>query len=432
MSPGSPSSRVVIVGAGLSGLRCASLLSEGGHEVMVLEASDGIGGRARTDEVEGFRLDRGFQVLLTSYPEARDAFDYDRLGLGSFEPGALIRNGEGFAPLTDPIRRPTAVLSAATSPVATLLDKFRLARLRFDLAGKDPSRIAGEEQVPAGLYLERLGFSRNVVENFFRPFFGGVLIDPDLKTTSALFQLYFGYFATGDAALPAGGMGALASQIAEGLPEDAIRLGVEVARVEAGRVVLTDGATIEAGAIVVATDETTASALLGDDAPAEGPVTTCLYFDAPAGDIDDRMGRTLLLAGASGGPINEVAFPSSVADGYAPPGRTLISASAVGDDARRDDLIEAATDQLAGWFGRSTVEGWRHIASYTVENALPEFPPGRFAPESRPARIEPGVFRCGDYMESPSIQGALLSGRRAAEAVARSVAPMIGSEASVN
>jgi phytoene dehydrogenase-like protein len=431
MSPAPARSQVVVVGAGLSGLRCASLLSTQGYEVVVLEASDGIGGRARTDEVDGFRLDRGFQVLLTSYPEAREAFDYDRLDLGSFEPGALVRDGGDFAPLTDPLRRPTAVISAAMSPVATIRDKARLARLRFELAGKDPGRIAAEPQVPTGLYLEQLGFSRAVVDNFFRPFFGGVLIDPDLETTSALFQLYFGYFSTGDAALPAGGMGALSAQLAERLPEGSIRLEVEVAEVGQGRVVLADGSAIEADAVVIATEENAAAGLLGRDLPTDSSTTTCLYFDAPADDVPDRLGRTLLLSGDDPGPINEVAVPSAVAEAYAPEGRDLISVSAVGREAMRGDLVSAVTDQLAEWFGSPAVDRWRLLGSYRIENALPAFPPGRFAPESTPAEVEPGLFRCGDYMESPSIQGSLVSGRRAAEAVAGSLAPRLKSGAAV-
>lgn len=426
MRPVPAAVQVLVVGAGLSGLRCASLLSTQGYEVLVLEASDGIGGRARTDEVEGFRLDRGFQVLLTSYPEAREAFDYDRLELGRFEPGALIRHEGGFVPLTDPLRRPTAIISAARTPVATIGDKLRLARLRFELAGKDPARIAAEAQLPTGQYLAEAGFSRTVIENFFRPFFGGVLIDPDLATSSALFQLYFGYFSTGDAALPAGGMGALAAQLAEGLPEGAIRPGIEARHVGADRVVLDDGSEIEAEAIVIATGERAAADLLDLEVVPDASTTTCLYFDAPARDIPERFRRTLLLAGDEPGPVNEVAFPSFVASAYAPPERALISVSAVGGEATRDDLTAAVQSRLADWFGPATVAGWRHLASCRVDDALPPFPPGRFAPESVPAEVRPGIFRCGDYLESPSIQGALLSGRRAAEAVGAFVAPTPG------
>jgi phytoene dehydrogenase-like protein len=406
--------RVAIVGAGLAGLRCAGLLVDRGFEVTVFEASDRVGGRVRTDEVDGFRLDRGFQVLLTSYPDAREALDFEALDLGRFEPGALIRHGDGFAPLVDPLRRPASALPSLASPVGTLRDRLRLARMRFTLAGRDPERIATEPQVEAGRYLADLGFSRDLVESFFRPFFGGVLIDPDLTTSSALLKLYFGYFATGDAALPAGGMGQLGAQLAADLPDGAVILDSPVEGVTGEMVRLADGSTHEADSVVVATDERSAARLLGRPDPGPGSVTTCVYFDAPEGDVP---GRTLFLAGLEEGPVNEVAVPSAVASGYAPPGRSLVSVSAVGDEALRDDLPEASRKQLGNWFGHGRVARWRHLDTVVVTDALPQFPPGRFAPGRIPTRQGEGPYTCGDYMESPSIQGALVSGRRAAEAV---------------
>lgn len=413
MSEGSPG-RVAVVGAGLSGLRCAGLLAGHGFEVSVFEASDGVGGRVRTDEVDGFRLDRGFQVLLTSYPEARRAFDFAALDLGRFEPGALIRHGDGFSALVDPLRRPGSLPAALDLGVGTLRDRLRLARMRFSLAGRDPDRIAAEPQVAAGQYLEELGFSEDIVESFFRPFFGGVLIDPELATSSALLKLYFGYFATGDAALPAGGMGRLAEQLADRLPAGAIVLGAPVEDVTGHSVRLSDGDLHRADAVVVATDERSAARLLGRPDPGPGSVTTCVYFDAPE---EDATSRTLFLAGRDRGPVNEVAIPSAVASGYAPAGRSLVSVTAVGDQALRDDLPEAIRNQLGNWFGHGRVAAWRHLDSAVVTDALPPFPPGRFAPGKIPSQLADGPFVCGDYMESPSIQGALVSGRRAAEAV---------------
>jgi protoporphyrinogen oxidase len=408
---------VVIVGAGLAGLRCAGLLAERGIEVEVLEASDGVGGRARTDEVDGFLLDRGFQVLLTAYPEARRALDYDSLGLGGFEPGAMVRMDGGFTRFSDPLRRPRTAPAALRSPVATLTDKLRLGWMRQELVFGRPSRILSRPDRPAREALEARGFSDGVVERFFKPFFGGVFIDPDLDTSSRLMEIFFRCFSSGDAALPAAGMGAMARQLADRLKPGTVSCGRRVAEVRPGGVRLEDGDWQETPAVVVATEEREASRLLGTEPPRVNRTTTCVYFDAPAADID---GRLLVLAPPGEGPVNELAIPSAVSPAYAPPGRSLVSVSAVGEQAGRDDLLAAVKAQLGGWFGHHTVHDWRHLATRRVDYALPDFSPGRFVRGGLPPKLDSGLFVCGDHRESPSIQGALVSGRRAAEAVAAS------------
>jgi len=404
---------VAIVGAGLAGLRCAGLLNEAGVEVEVHEASDDVGGRARTDSQDGFRLDRGFQVLLTAYPEARRALDYDALELGAFEPGAMVRIDNEFSLFSDPLRRPRSTPAALRSPAATLSDKLRLGWMRQELTLLGAGRILERKDRPALEALRERGFSDRVIEHFFRPFFGGVFIDPDLETSSRLMEIFFRCFASGDAALPAGGMDKMAGQLAARLPEGSLKLNSPVAEVKPDGVRGEQGEWQPARAVVVATEEREASRLLGSEAPPAGRSTACLYFDAPAGEID---GRLLMLAPPGEGPVNELAVPSSVARGYAPPGHSLVSVSAIGDQVGREDLLEAVRDQLTGWFG-AAVNGWRHLATKRVEYALPDFAPGRFERDGLPPRLDSGLLVCGDHRESPSIQGALVSGRKAAEAI---------------
>jgi phytoene dehydrogenase-like protein len=405
---------VAIVGAGLAGLRCASVLAEAGVDAEIYEASDGVGGRARTDVIDGFSLDRGFQVLLTAYPEARRALDYDALELGEFSPGAMIRMDGGFTLFQDPLRRPRSVAAAVRSPAATFADKLRLGWMRQELAGSSPRRLLSRPDRTAVEALRERGFSGRVIEHFFRPFFAGVFIDPDLKTSSRLMEIYFRCFARGSAALPAGGMGEMAGQMASRLPAGRIHLNQPVAEVRPDGFRLEDGEWQPAGAVVVATEEREASRLLGTKAPAPGRSTASVYFDAPAADID---GRLLMLAPPGEGPINELAVPSSVARGYAPEGRSLVSVSAVGEQSQREDLEDAVRAQLSCWFGSSTISRWRHLGTNRIEYALPDFPPGRFEPEGLRPRLDSGLFVCGDHRESPSIQGALVSGRKAARAV---------------
>lgn len=404
----------MIVGAGLAGLRCAGLLADAGRQVRVFEASDGVGGRARTDEVDGFLLDRGFQVLLSAYPEVRRGLDLDQLEPGEFDPGALVRLNGKFSPLSDPIRRPASAIAAVGSPVMGITDKLRIARMRQELLSARPAEILSRPDMPALESLKERGFSLFAIERFFRPFFGGVFIDPDLSTSSRLLEIFFRCFSAGPAVLPAGGMGQMAAQLAERLPAGSIQLESPVREVKADGVLPADGDWVPASAVVVAADERSASKLTGLPEPGPGKVTSCVYFDAPAGQVDGKM---IYLASAGGGPINELAVPSEVSPGYAPHGRSVVSVSAIGEDAVRPDLEDAVTAQLGDWFGAGNVSGWRHLGTRKVEDSLPDFAPGRFVAGGQDPVLESGLFVCGDYRESPSIQGALASGRKAAEAV---------------
>ena len=359
-------------------------------------------------------------MLLTAYPEARRALDFDALGLGEFEPGAMVRMDGGFELFSDPLRRPRSAPAVLRSPVGSLADKLRLGWMREDLTRRKPGRILTRADRPARQALEQRGFSDDLIERFFRPFFGGVFIDPDLVTSSRLMEIFFRCFASGSAALPSGGMGAMAAQLADRLEPGTVRLGQRVAEVRADGLRLEGGDWSDAAAVVVATEEREACRLLGADPPADGRTTTCVYFDAPE---EDLSGRLLVLAPPGEGPVNEVAIPSSVADGYAPRGRSLVSVSAIGEEALRDDLLDAVRSQLSGWFGKQVVDRWNHIATRRVEDALPDFAPGRFRAGGLEPRLDSGLFVCGDHRESPSIQGALVSGRKAAEAVRQTVAP---------
>ncbi|MGK2954633.1 MAG: NAD(P)/FAD-dependent oxidoreductase [Solirubrobacterales bacterium] len=405
---------VLVVGAGLAGLKCASELESHGIKAEILEASDGIGGRARTDQVDGFSLDRGFQVLLKDYPEAIRTFDYEALNLGSFVPGAMIRVNGSFSRFGDPLRMPRSAIGSAASPAGTIADKWRLFRMKRDLLETDPQEIIRRPEMTSIESLQQRGFTTEMIEYFFRPFFGGVFIDPDLTTSSRLMEIFMRCFSSGDAAIPASGMGELARQLADRIDPASIRLGTPVASIEEKAVVLGDGSRIEASAVVVATDERSASELCGLPEPTGRRVTKCIYFDAPETKI---AGSWLVLSPIQDGPINELAIPSSVATGYAPDGRSLVAVSVIGSETDRVDLHEAVVNELGEWFGQETVAEWNHLRTYTIEAALPAFDPGRHQPEGNPLQLGSGIYLCGDHRETPSIQGALVSGRKAADAV---------------
>jgi len=394
---------VVVVGAGMAGLCCARELHAAGLDVLVLERGDSPGGRVRTDVVDGFLLDHGFQVLLTAYPEARRVLDYDRLGLRTFESSALIRRDGRFSRVADPLRHPVQALEGLRDAPGTVRDKLRVARLRRRLSRGSINEILTAPQVTTAEALRLEGFSNGLVEGLFRPFLGGIFLDPSLETSSRLFAFVFKLFSEGEAALPAAGMQAVPRQLAEGLPEAAVRYGATVEIAGPGHVVLG-----------VAAAGPAAPRLTGAvEAPAPRAVTT-LHYAAERSPVGEPV---LVLNGEGAGPVNDLCAPSDVAPSYAPPGATLVSATVLGipplDDAALD---EAVRDQLRGWFG-AQVDGWRLLRALRIPFALPAQPPAALTPAERPVRVREGLFVCGDHRDTASLQGAMVSGRRAAAAV---------------
>ena len=379
----------IVVGAGVSGLACARRLRDAGLDTLVLEASDGVGGRVRTDEVDGFRLDRGFQVLPTAYGEAQAILDYERLRLRRFERGAIVRRGGRFHHIADPRRSPLVALQALGSRLVTPGDALGVARLLRGSGGERTTRAA----------LADAGLSPSAADGFLAPFLRGIFLESELSTTSRFLDFVLSTFSAGPAAVPERGMGEIAEQLAEGTD---VRLGTPVARVSSRTVGLAAGEEIEARAVVVAT------AGLLDEAPAGWNGVTCLYFDAPSAPL---AGAWLVLDGDGAGPVNNLSVLTEVSPGYGPPGRALVSASVLGTDEPDE---EAVRRQLAGWFG-AIVRDWRLLRTYRIEHALPAWPIG--VSLERGMRVEEGLYACGDHRMHPSLNGALRSGRLAAEAV---------------
>lgn len=404
---------VVIVGAGLAGLACAHHLSEAGLECLLLEASDGVGGRVRTDDVRGFRLDRGFQVLFTAYPEARRVLDLDALDLHPFAPGAAVVLDGALHKVADPGRRPITALRSLGNPVGSLLDKLRVLKLVRRARHGEPFRGRDTTVLEA---LREVGFSERIVDPFFRPFLGGITLDRELAGSSHVLDFVIRMMAAGDIALPAGGMEAIPAQLAGRLPQGAVRLESPVAEISERHVTLRDGVTLDTPPVlVVATDGPTAARLLGRAVSDPGSkAVTCLYFAAPEPPVE---GPWLVLNGESAEGVQNLAVLDGVAPGYAPAGSHLVSATLLGDPGLQEqELVQRVRRQLAGWFG-SAVDAWEPLRTYTLHHAQPAQPPGYLASRPDGPRIRPGVYAAGDWLHDASIQGALLTGRRAAEAV---------------
>lgn len=414
----------ILVGAGLAGLTCAKHLAAAGKRVRLLEASDGVGGRVRTDEVNGFKLDRGFQVYNPAYPDAAAELDHAALDLRPYEPGALIRHDGWFHRLSDPWRRPKFALATALSGAATLGDKLRIAQLRSKLRRDGSLDAIAREEVTTIDALRRFGFSEVILDRFFRPFLGGVFLERELTTSSRMFEYVFRLFGEGDVSLPAGGMQAIPEQLAAALPAGVLELDTPVesltdsAGTPDGGVVVR-GERLQAKLVVLATDGPATDRLLGEASPELGwRSTACVYF---ASDVAPLPEPILVLNGdgPTAGPINNLSVPSRVAPAYAPEGQSLVSATVLGDPPESDDdLVESVRHQAREWFGQQ-VAGWRLLRVCRVPYALPDQSPPHYQTIEKSLRARQRVFVCGDRYDTASINGAMRSGRRTAEAVLR-------------
>jgi phytoene dehydrogenase-like protein len=419
----------IVVGAGLAGLACAKVLHAAGRRVVVVEAADRVGGRVATDEVEGFRIDRGFQVYNDAYPEGRRQLDLESLRLGRFEAGALVAEGTRLRRVADPWRQPWAAVASLLGGTVGLADAVRTAWLRHDAVAAvrrgrlDPGGPAAATERTTAEELGARGFTPAFIRRFFVPFFGGVFLERSLDTAAPVFLFDFAMFALGRACLPAGGMAAIPAQLAAGLSEGSIRLATPVRVVAPGVVDLVSGERLTARDVVMATDRGAAAALLPAEyrdawADRRDKATRLIAF---AAEHSPLASPTLVVNAAEAGPIDNLTVPSDVAAGYAPPGATLVTVSVragCGSSAADAGLTDAIRDQAAGWFGPQA-RRWRELATVDVRHALPDESPT--ARRLRPAspRLTDGLVVCGDHCTSASINGALASGRAAAEAVLR-------------
>lgn len=402
--------QTIIVGAGLAGLAVATHLERKGRRTLILEKSDRIGGRLRTDSHKGFKLDHGFQVMLTAYPECQALLDYDSLNLGRFEPGSLLWDGKQFDLVADPFRRPGLAAETLRSNAGSLADKLRIARMAIKLSTRSLQDIYADEDSESLRSLKARGFSDSMIEGFLRPFLKGIFLEPDLVTSSRMLDFVFKCFGKGHAALPAGGMAEIPKQLAERLLLTTILLDQGVIRIGQNFVETVSGERFEADNIVLATDMSSAASLNASIPNRGWNQTACYYFRAPQSPLP----RPMIALNASGkGFIQNISVPSDVSPGYAPEGQTLICVSTSCDKDYDPSEIKA---ELSDWFGTAT-DSFNFLKRYKIPQALPRQLPGDLPFESAPLRDSSGIWICGDHRFSSSIEGALKSGRRVAEAI---------------
>lgn len=418
---------VLIIGAGLGGLTCARELERRGIDVTVLEASDGVGGRVRSDSYKGFILDRGFQVLFDAYPAVQRQLDLNALELQPFDPGAIICFDGRREVLTDPLRDPSFAdrFRAALSNAVTPLDKLRTLRLALELRAQSVDEMLEGADMASISFLRERGFSEAIIDRFFRPFYGGVLFDRELQTSAKCLKFDFKMLSDGMTAVPAKGMGEISQQLAASIKGE-VRLNAAADRLldNGERVVgarLAGGEELYADTVVLATPAPEAARLSGLATAKGAKQTVTIYF---AGDTPFYKGKKLLLNAAPDPFVNNAQLVTNVAPSYAPHGKHLLSAVTVGiPDLSDAELYKAALRDLQTMFrgdlqAQAALAGYQPLRLYRIAYAQFDQPPGihPLLPNNRTARR--GLYFAAEFTEASSLNAAMISGEKCAAILA--------------
>ncbi|MGV8850169.1 MAG: NAD(P)/FAD-dependent oxidoreductase [Propionibacteriaceae bacterium] len=395
---------VLVIGAGLAGLQCARMLARAGRDVRVVEAADEIGGRVRTEVVDGFRCDVGFQLLNPAYPDAKSQLDLRALDLHRFGRGVAIRRADGVTVLGL-----DGIMSALRSPYLDVRSLAAVVRWAAPALGSVPHLLADPDSTLAES-LDAAGVRGPLRHDVIERFLTGVLLEKDGSTSARFARLLLRSFALGTPALPSQGMSAIPHQMASALPRP-VEIGTRVTSVVRegdGWVAHTDAGERAARTVVVATDPVTAGRLTSAPTPTMKGVVTWWYAMPTA----PTASRYLMVDARDTGPVVNTAVMSNVAPSYAPAGQHLVQASALIRDVVPSD--EAVRAQLASMYETAT-DDWRLLTTHVIPDALPVMPPPLTV--RKQISFGDGLYVCGDHRDTASIQGALVSGRRTAEAI---------------
>ena len=394
---------VIIVGGGLAGLAAAVTLEKAGVSYQLYEQSQRLGGRVKSSMKDGFILDHGFQVLLTEYDEAQTFFNYDDLKLQAFENGAYIYNGKGLYEIGDPLRDKSIVWKMLRSPIGSLKDKLKLAKLSRSLKKTNADQLFKKPSQTTYSFLLDYGFSESIIKSFFQPFFAGVFSDPNLSTCSRLMNYYMKCFAEGQAVVPFKGMMQLTNQLEEAINGENVFLGTRVLGVESEGISLQGGKTLQAKFVI------DARSLCSVASKTPALALRCVYFKAPKSPLQKPK---LCLNGTGEGVINHVVVMSDVSKAYSNSGSSLISVTLLGDDAQTVSM-ETILEDCSAMFGDHVLD-WVCVEDMDISCAVPLQEEGAHYPT---IKDENGVFLAGDWTTQGSIQGALRSGRLIAEEI---------------
>lgn len=405
---------VIVIGAGFSGLSAAYYLQRKGLSVKVLEVSSQVGGRARSDKMDGYTLDRGLHFYHHSTTELAKIININDLGLKNTYPGYLLRYQGTFNLFTNPLYQTVDTISTALAKNATFTDKIRLFGLYAKLKTSAYGKLVKESESSTFEYLSKNGFSKKLIDSFFRPMIAANIFDYNLQSSSRFSKVYLKSLFQDHVALPKEGIGKIASTIAGKLEEDTICFKTKVKRITENGVELTNGNFIESKFVVIATNAIDANTIIGEKAmTAESSHVSTLYFSTDNAPLSKPV---VILNGNNGTTlVNHVFVPSLLHESYAPKGKHLVAVNVVKEhDLDDDELVVKCLTELTEWFGLKVMD-WQHIKTYHIKYAMPFKP---ILDEVKfTKKISNNTYACGDSLSVGSMESALRSGRETADII---------------
>ncbi len=406
---------ITIIGAGISGLTAAVYLHRNGLNIQILEASERAGGRIKTDVIDGFRLDRGFQVLLTNYPETKALLDYDKLNLKRFLPGATVLFDDGQFEIADPFRRPSAILATIFAPVGSIKDKINTFLLKNKLVKISIPDIFKQAETDTISQLKNYGFSNKMIARFYKPFFSGIFLENDLKTSSNMFDFVMKMFSEGDAAIPELGMEEIPKQLVAMLPINSIHYNTKVAEIDTHKIICENGQVFETDKIIIATEATAFAKDYIPESKKNYNSVTNFYFEAKIAPTQKAV--VVLNAATNKKWVNNLTVMTNISSKYAANNKILISVSYNGIPNIEDELLaENMKNELKKWYGNQVLE-WKMIKTYSIKYALPNQDSVKNELNQNEIKINENLYICGDHLLNGSINAAMKSGRVVSELI---------------
>lgn len=400
--------KIAIIGAGISGLIAAQVLENNGFSPVLYEQTDRVGGRVKTDIMDGYQLDHGFQVLLDAYPMAQKYLDYEALNLQKFYSGASIyKNGKKLV-IGDPLRNPSLLLSTLTSGIGTISDKYRILKLNTELKKKSIEAIFdGTERTTTLEYLKKRGFSDEIIQDFFKPFFTGIFLEEELHTPSKMFEFIYKMFGTGQATLPASGIGAIPNQLLSKLRRTKIHYNTAIESCEDGKLIFKNKNPEWFDYILIATE---GASLIPNMRNQDIAWKSCetLYFTTPK-TIDNRP--LIGLIPNSTTFINNIFFHKTLKTKHSGPEELLSATIVKSHKLSESELITQVKNELKTECG---ITDLKYLKTFTIKKALPKLTnvAGNISPSE--TRLTETIFLAGDYLLNGSLNAAMLSGEKAA------------------